>query len=469
MTISFQGSSGSLFNALGRIGKAIGQVRTYQLAQQSNLIGNNGIYPQLDNSPDIQALIGSSWINSLNGPESVCATLVQVAQVYMDRLVFNDNPQPNQSLQSTNIPASIAEVIRQMKAEGVTILQMTVTAAPTGAFTNVYYSVGNEVIVTSVKRASDGAVVENAFPETLQVTCTGDSVLNGATAYNEPFSVTGEASQGDVFAYNWPAGSGASISINAIDGDTSSGAGNFLVNSGFATFTSNVPDSWTLQVGTAGTNVFEETGLIYSGPAALRITGDNSNTLTALAQQFNSSVNANELTPLTQYSHNIFLRRGGTVPTQGVLQVALVDSGGTVIADQNGVANSYTIDLTQLTTAYVASNGVFRTPALLPSSIFLRLALTTSLPNGVSIYLGKGSLGLMSQLYTSGPSVAIHSGNQIARISDYTSILVSNSFGAGGSLSTFQVLLNQILSNQPNDVLFPSALAPTISDTLITS
>ena len=97
----------------------------------------------------------------------------------------------------------------------------------------------------------------------------------------------------------------------------------------------------------------------------------------------------------------------------------------------------------------------------------LQLSLTTSLPNGVPVYIDKASFGAMSQLYTSGPYVSIHAGNTPSTVNDYNKLTITNSRGAGGTLDTFQCLMNQLFDLQSQDILIPSSLAPTIPDSLI--
>lgn len=470
MAINFVGSPGAFFNALGKIGLAIKQVKSYQTAQKTNYIdANAGIYGQLNGAVDIQALISQAYLTDFTGPENACSTVQNIAQLYANRLVWLDNPQSGQDLTNVNLSASITEIIRQMKEQGVTIQQLTLTAA-SGSWGNVDTTPGNPVLVTSLHRPSDGLLLENAFGETLQVTCTGDSFTGGETAFNEPFSITGEASISDAFAWNWPQGSGAFSSINAIDGAANVSSGNFLTNSDFESWitTANVPDNWTLVTGTAGTNTNQETGIVYSGTSSLRLTGDANNTTTTLTQAFNNSAGTTDaLSAETQYSCNLFLRRGGTAVAQGVLQVDLIDSNSNIISDNTGTACSFTIDLTSLSTNWQAFNGVFRTPYNLPATVSLRLHLTTALPNGVSVYIDKASLGQMSQLYTSGPYAALHAGNIPSTVNDFNTLTITNSLGASGTLSTFQVLMNQLFSLQPQDILIPSSLTPTVSDSLI--
>lgn len=466
MAFPLFGNPGNLFNALGEMGAVIANVNSAQATMQATAItASNSLYNQLANQPDIAATVGTSWTSWLSAFESPCGTLQQLAQQYINRLVYNAQPQLNQTLTSSNLTASIAFVYAQMLAQNATVLQMTV-----GSSTTPFVGSGNGIVTCSLKRPFDGRILENAFAEILTFTCTADSYVGGATAFHEPFQVTGEGAQNDFFAYNWPLGSNGSISINAIDGDSSNANGNFLVNSGFATWTLGVPNSWVVNLG--GNTITQNQTIVYSKGSSLQITGAGSAVLTNLSQSFNSSSGTTAiLVPQNQYSVNLFLRTGGTAPATGVLQVDLVDGSGNIIADQAGTANSFTVDLTKLTTAWTAANGFFRIPTNFPSTYSIRLHLTTALNNGAVVYLDKLSLGLANQVYTYGPFVACHSGSipfVESPTADYATATVTNSRGPGGTLNTWQVLLFRLLSNAVGfELLWPSSLSPTVPDALI--
>lgn len=116
------------------------------------------------------------------------------------------------------------------------------------------------------------------------------------------------------------------------------------------------------------------------------------------------------LTALTQYAFNCFMKTD-SVPAAGVLTIDLVDGvGGTVIADQAGTNNSFTVDATALTTSFVAKTGVFRTPLALPTQVHLRIRITTAVSNTSSVFLDECYLGLMDESYAGGPSLAVFDG-----------------------------------------------------------
>ncbi len=463
--LSFTDQSGNLFNILGSLGSILEFQRAYQaslLAAMTN--STSGVTAETQLEPDIQAVMGSSYISILNATGSVGGTLQQIAELVINRMVFRDNPRVNQTLDQLNTLASIEEVIRQMDILGATVLAMVVTGTP-----SLFTGVGNGVINVSTKRPLDGKTLENAFSETLLFTCSGDSYNGSAAEGNEPFDVTGVGNQGDPFAFNWPLGSNCQFGLQAIDGNSDNSSGNLLTNSGFDAWTANVPDNWSLQVGTAGTNINEENSIVYDGAAAVRVTGDAGGTLVSIRQHFDDSDGTTgELTPQTQYGVCLFLRRDGNAPS-GTLTIDLVDEGGTtIIQDANSINNTFDIDLSTLTTQYAPYTGVFRTPSILPDGAYVRLRLTVAYPNGFSFYYDKLSMGEMVQSYTGGPFVCVHAGSTPFLQGDYSTCQIVNSRGAAGTLDTFQTLFGRLLPiSLSNEIILPSSSTPSILDSLI--
>lgn len=462
--LSFNNSPGNLYNWLGKAGVVIKQMDAFQANQNTSLVDPSaGLSVQLVAQPDIQSIITSSYIGQLNSIGSVGGLMQNVSAQMLNRMVFLDTPQPNQGPQTLNVLASLQELIRQMKAAGASVLAMTIT--PT---VNAFVGRGNGVITMSTKRPLDGLVLENSFTETVTYICTQDSYQGRATQGNEVFSVNGEAQQGNVFAYNWPEGSGAQTFLNAINGNASNAQGNYLSNSNFANWSNGVPNGFTLNIGTPGININQEMSVLYDGTSALRITGDAGGTKTQLSQPFGTT--ASPLSPLTQYSFNIFARRDGTVPGAGQMFVELVDQNGVQVLDANGVANVTTINLTALTTVYGAFNVSFRTPLIMPQQMFWQLRMNPSsvLTNGRSVYFAKASMGQMIQLATGCPFIALHAGSIPFIQGDYSHCQIANSRGAGGVLDTFQTLLYRLFPLiASNELLIPSSATPTISDSLI--
>lgn len=465
--LSFADATGNLLNRLGKLGALVAQARSFMSSQEDNMIDEaDGVVGQYNAEPDIQALVGSVYIGLLNGSAAPFGALAQnVASQTINRMVFRDNPRISQNLQTLNTLASIQEVIRQMNVEGATVLQQTTTATP-GAFTGF----GNGIVVTSIKRPSDGRMLENAYAEDLQLVCSNDSLQGTAEAGSESFTVTGTGGTG-FFDFDWPLGSNGQNTYSAINGDADASGGNILTNSGFTNFTSNAPDNFELVVGTAGVAYFQETTLVYDNSlSALRILGDGSS-LYEFKQEFNSADGTNDtLDDLTQYAFNMWMRRDGIASVSGTMEVSLVDENDEVVQDSAGDDNLFTVNLTLLDVNYASYTGVFRTPLILPDQLFIRWRLLTPYDNGRSFYMDRMGLGLMQQLYVHGPFLAIFSGGTEFIQGDYAYVAVTNSRGAGGTLNTWQTVCLWMFPDFASlEILLPSSPTPSISDNLLSA
>lgn len=464
--LSFTAGIGNLFPRLGKIGLIVKQTRSYQASQKTNLTDTtNGLVAQYNTESDLQAQIGSAYISLLNSAGSSVGSLAgNLAQATLNRMVFEDSPGPNQTLSQVNLTYSLSILISQMKTAGASVLAMMINTTTT-QFVSLLTNIGNGIVVASTKRPLDGLVLENSFAENLIATCVGDSYSGGSIAGNEPFRISGTGTAGP-FDFNWPLGSGALTSLSAINGNANNSSGNLLTNSGFETWSANIPGNFTIETGAS--TIFKEASITYDGIAALRLLGDGS-TLSILSQTFGSSSGTfGTLQPQTQYSVNLWARRDGTAAGAGQLTVELTDSSGVVIKDANNANNSFTIGLTALTTVYTSFSATFRTPVLLPTSPKIRLRLSTALTSGRSVYFDKLSLGAMTQAYTSGPFIAIHAGSIPFAKNDLASVAVTNSRGAAGTLSTFQTLVSQLFPQMlANEYLLPSSSSPTISDSVL--
>lgn len=170
------------------------------------------------------------------------------------------------------------------------------------------------------------------------------------------------------------------------------------------------------------------------------------------------------LDPATQYAVNLFAKVD-SVPAAGVLTVDLVDGvGGTVIADDAGTNNSFTIDATGLTTSWVAQSGFFRTPTAMPATCFLRVRISTAVSTGTSVFLDEAYLGEPDELYTDGLVVAAFTGPTDWVVGDRASVAVTND--RAGLIHEW---FNRVFSLRENRLLLPSDNAgnETIDDALV--
>ncbi len=399
------------------------------------------------------------------------------AMVNLDQSLAEDAP--------ISTTAALAYLINQMYGGSLSSPAATFQASTVaiGAQTNVNTPVGNPIFVL-VNKNTQGLLNQLPFPETLTFTCTAD-VQAGAAAGNETIGFAGNTAVADVNSYLYPGGSGAAGSLSLVNGAKSNSTGNALQNSDFFTHTTaNVPDNWTLVVGAAGVDVFVDTGNAYTtGGGSLKFLGTGGGLLDAVTQAFNTTPTAAvgaggtayALLPNTQYAVNAWIKCS-SVPTAGVLEFALLDGGGNVLADAYGTSNLTTFDLTSgglnVGNTYVNINTTFRTPANLTTQATpfkLRVRLSTAIDSAKSVWVGRLGMTATKPLYAGGPHCAGFSGNvnPLAGLTpDQWTVGVTNDY-ATTAHGLFLLWLDRIFGTRALGLAFPYAASPTVADSLI--
>jgi hypothetical protein len=124
------------------------------------------------------------------------------------------------------------------------------------------------------------------------------------------------------------------------------------------------------------------------------------------------------LTPKTCYTFCGRFRRS-TGAVAGTILIELVDGfTGAVINDDKGTANSLSISVAGLTTAFAGKTAVFRTPTNLPSLVFLRINTSVLITNTESCYMDSFVLTAATQIYPGGPYLSAFAGGGLK---DYAS------------------------------------------------
>lgn len=200
----------------------------------------------------------------------------------------------------------------------------------------------------------------------------------------------------------------------------------------------------------------------FAGGKALELDSDGSE-LTVLQQAI---VN---LSAETAYAVSLWAI-ADVVPAAGVITVDLVDgTGGSVIQDAQGAANSITFNAADLTKAWqhlsdlVSGEVFFRTPTAVPTVVYLRVRISTAVSTGTSIFLDNSALAQATELYPGGPMIAIFSGSKPFRKQDKWTITVTNNRGG-----RIQEWYNRAFNMQSLGLLLPSnsSGSETIPDSL---
>ncbi len=350
-----------------------------------------------------------------------------------------------------------------------------------GSQTNVGSPTGNPTVVGTVKSGTGlYSGQELSLAETITFTVTKDSYSGGATAYQESVTAAGIPAQSDKTSWDWPKGSGKSATFTIIDPSLNNSGGTLLQNGSMDTWTnSNVPDNFTYLVGTAGTDAQRGATTFASSSYSFQFIGGTS-VQTAITQTFNTTPATGIGAGGTSFNMGTIPRvplifcmqlKCDVVPAAGVITVDLVDGTNTVINDDAGTANSFTVTLSGVTTSFVAKTGVFRLPASVPSTVKLRIRASTAISAGTNCFIDDIALAKAVPLYGgsavtsgSGPAFAIFRGATKPVVNDaWTMALTISAAGA------FQRVMQKLFDVDTLGIYFPTKAdaSETVADTLI--
>jgi hypothetical protein len=260
MTIEFYDGTDhdGLFDVLGKVFYAQSLVNTATGTTVHN--GINAILTQAQTLSDSLNLNIANALSSAStadqsfagGGSGAVSLLQQAASALLVQIVNADAPQADQSEFT-----AIKELIRQMVAESESVDASTVSASVAA----VGSPAGDGVILSTMK-SGNGLACELAIAETINVACI-------ATGNRSSLRFVAAAAVNQLDAA-WPDGSGTISALTALQGTDG-----ILSNGEFDAETryDNIPDDWTVIVGTAGstilmTDVEVQTVAIAGGPTS---------------------------------------------------------------------------------------------------------------------------------------------------------------------------------------------------------
>ena len=443
--------TGGIFTRWGAIGKRALNIFTqigsafrtqigtidaqYQSAQQDQV---QDLYPSLDTYQQTPEIV------------TFFQTMMESSLVAMGR----DDAAPTNP---PDFPTNLNRLITQMLGTADTIAKPTVGSSVGAGGSNhgTGFLMGTTAQGAMVSPL-DGLAYDYSFVETITFTCTQDSLGNGATVDEEPWTAVGFPGAVPNLSYNWPAGSGTNAAAQTADPDSASV--NLATNGNFNTWTvANVPDGWTISVGTPGTTVKRGSSPLRSTNSFdLQIVGNGSE-LTTLQQTLTN------LSPNTTYALNCWVKQSGAAA--GVFRIRLMD-GSNTINDNAGTGNAVSRNASSMTGSYVALNVFFRTPAIMPTTVKLEVALTTALTNTATIDVTDLVLTPADQMYAGGAFSKIIPGATPFAAKDTLTLATTNT----ATTTQFCRLLDQFFNLREQNLRIPSigGAAETIHDSLIT-
>jgi hypothetical protein len=235
-------------------------------------------------------------------------------------------------------------------------------------------------------------------------------------------------------------GTGVVATIQPIHADTP----NHVSNADFESFTSNVPDDWTLVSGVAGTNVLAATSAQAAhGSDALLFQGNAS----ATAIEIKQAIPKSNVIARKRYCVTVKLKKNSA--STGTVTIQFEGTGYTA-----GGSEKISVNASSLATSYALHHFFVTMPAVIPTDFRLVIRWNGGTPgSSEKVYID--DLGVGPVYYGGGVGVvAVRNSGAFAR-DDRFEFTVTNTEGV------FQTFFRRAFGVQ-----LPSDASPTISDTL---
>ena len=456
MAMTYDGTGG-IFTRLGAIIYFWNQVRSHQSNMKSLLANVQAEYSstdaymidQLNGGIEQRIADAGNILNDLRA--SAERTVIEMC--WAQAQTSTSNPMPEK-----DITSAIIWLTRQMDLDSKVIKRNVVTVTSSGAKAANNGNGAFVYLVTPPKRiTSTPTEWPNIRKEIMEARCISDSQAGAITPGTERFMISGGLAY-PMMDYRAPGGSGARIEVESITAAVDDGVRgqNIFTNSDLEDWTSNVPDQFTVSSGTAGTDFVRESTTVARGTYGLKaaVTGA---TFKIRQQLGSSSGTLGKLQPDTAYTlGGLFKKDAGAT---GTLRVAIEDSGGTAVS----TAEITPIVSSLSSSAWGVVSAEFRTPKILPSTMYLSIGSTVAVATAAA-YVDEIFCAELVAIAPGGQAVGVVAGSSNWMIDDQVYKVFSNDVGGG-----FAVGLDYLFEMFNRGLTVPTTVSGSenISDTLI--
>jgi hypothetical protein len=468
MAIDYTSTTSGLFVRLGKIVNAGKDWRSAQNTLVTHIEETMGKYTST--SIDRVEYLGSMASNR----EAIANTGMPVQAAVKDAIERTIIEQVDAELTPGLEPAkTVDNALRRLTldmATNTTPQSIGTTAISFSGVTNASTTFDGTIIMSPNERFNFGGVKGNAatsndtpLAETLTARCVKDARDGSLILGNERFEIAGDNAV-DRLDRTWPQGSGCRVLMNATcsDMDSRSGPGqNMLTNSGFERVDATpFPLDWTIGTGTAGTSI-RSVATPYRGANSMRFDGDGT-TERSVYQIMGQGPRARIKTN-TSYVISARIRASVADLTQGILQIGLADSTGTVISGCVA-AQTFSAGSPLPTASWTHLKAAITTPLNLGSVIQFRIQTGSgggALANTARLLIDEVVLAEVVTLYPGGPGAVIVPGTSNFELDDSMQVSIAK------TQAEWHLELDRYLDLAGRGIRFPSSNTPTISSALI--
>lgn len=437
----------TLFTDLGKLVKSANLYRSDAVDAATR---RDEIVAQFEDS-DQQVAVSPIYSLTTSAQQAVSSTQQNLVAIATRRLQDQTTVIDELRLPNNNLSGVLTALINEIVSQADSVDASTVTV---GSVTAGSGNVGNGTAIVSkvldgatspgsgltAQKAYSGWDSQLSLSETVVLTCTLDTYTNRVTSGQESFSVTGAPAVTDKWGTD-DGGSGTGSTIRTVN------SASLITNGDFETFTSNVPSSWTIDSGTAGTHVFREATQVYRGTYGLKLLGTGAQATIQLSQ----AAPVSQLTPLKRYLVSFRYKASAVDTIAQALKVYFTGTGYTAAVSEKV---QVTGDL--FATSWEHACFWINIPANLPSDFTLNIIADGQLSNGKIIYID--SMQMQEAQYINGVAIAVIAGSTpFVRGDTFTFTLANDDAG------TFQRYFRRAYGIQlPSN----AAGAETIADSL---
>lgn len=276
-----------------------------------------------------------------------------------------------------------------------------------------------------------------ATSDIITLACVTDNSTDNVGEGNETFRLTGGPFPGSRFSYE-SIGSGDGPTCNPLQGYS------LLGNLDFENFTSDVPDDWTLDAGTATTHVMDDAAAPVHGDTNLKLTGDAAQASIQLSQDV-----AGGVSPRTRYAVGFWLK-GQAGTSAGTLTIQFEGTDYTAGASEKISLNAAAL---AAMTTWTWNSFHVNMPAEMPDDMELVIKWTGT-PSAHSVRLDWGGFGPVT--WFDGCHFFVYSGTDPFLRGDRFRFTITND-----DAGVFQKFFRDAYGVQ-----LPSSGTPSLADTL---
>lgn len=282
---------------------------------------------------------------------------------------------------------------------------------------------------------------ELAITDSMAITCLVDSNNGGATEGNESFQWVGIVKPTAKFNWETP-GSGNGPTLNPLNSFT------IITNLDFEDFTTNAPDDWDIDTGTAGTHIDDDTVTPYHGDKALKLTGDSALGTIQISQTVDTSL----LAAAKRYCFAAWIK-GTAAMLAGTLTIQFEGTGYTAGATEKiSLAFGTLAAMTSYTLKYFFVNM----PEEFPDDFEIVIKVSGTPTTAKPVYIDRACFGPVD--YFNGIHASVICGSEKFVRGDRFTFTTTND-----EAGVFQSFFRDAYGVQ-----LPSSGAPTIADSLAT-